>query len=170
MNVAQVPHKCRTSAAQVSHECRANFQPPAMKVPKMRQIPRKNASRTGSARPSPTLRPPTRSPKGASTGSRRPGRYADDNPHGCSGRRPVLGSKLGTHRRLWKPLCGGLAPGGRLLQVDDRVAVRDLVAGLDVHSLDDAGPVGPEALAHLHRLQQAYLVARDDLVSFLDRH
>ena len=58
----------------------------------------------------------------------------------------------------------------RLLKVDYGVAVRHLLARLNVNGLDDAGPVCTEALAHLHRLQNTDLVAGDNLIANTYRH
>ena len=57
-----------------------------------------------------------------------------------------------------------------LLQLDERVAIEDLLARLDVNRSHDAGPFGPQALLHFHGFEHAYLVAGDDLVSLFDGH
>ena len=56
-----------------------------------------------------------------------------------------------------------------LFEVYDYVAVEELLSGLDVDRLDDAGPFGAQALPHLHGLENTDLVAGDHLVARLDR-
>lgn len=53
-----------------------------------------------------------------------------------------------------------------LIELHYRIAVKDLLPWRHVDLGYDAGPVGTERLLHFHRFENAYLITRNQLVSW----